>query len=289
MLNSERVKIEKVGFFLRPNKPELKDDFIKIKESFEVFGVEVFIEEKSAEMIGEKGFSLEELSEVSDIFISLGGDGTLLSTARKTFSFKKPILPINGGNLGFLVDLKVEIAQKFIPNLIRGKYKIEKRRAFKVEIEGREDEFSLNDLLITNTKRMKMSRVNVYKFDLEMDGMRLLNSYYGDALIISTPTGSTAYNLSSGGPILHPEMSSYVLTPMAPHSLTQRPVVLPSDKNIFVGLDGSDGIISIDGQKMIKLERDKLAKISIHNDPIEIIRVEDYNFFDTLREKLGWG
>ena len=288
-METNSIKIERVGFFLRPNKPKLKSEYEKLKQSFEDCGIDVIIENSSAEMIAVIGVPAKTLFRRSDIIISLGGDGTLLSTVRKSFNFNKPILPINGGNLGFLAGLKTEEAYKFISNLVSGKYKVEKRKILKVEFENGEIEFALNDILITNRERMKMSSIQVYTENEDSSDKKLMNRYYGDALIISTPTGSTAYNLSSGGPILHPEMSSYILTPIAPHSLTQRPIVLPSRLNIHVGLDRSDGVLVIDGQDIVNLVKDSLIKVSIHKQPIKIIRVEDYNFFDTLREKLNWG
>ncbi len=288
-MKPDRLKIERVGVFLRPNKPELKDEFESLKNSFEVFGVETLIDKKSAEMIGmTNGVEHSEMVDQVDILVALGGDGTLLSTARKSFHHSRPILPINAGNLGFLVDLKPEMANRFIPKLSRGEYEIERRSFLRIELENREPIYALNDILITHAKRMKMSRVQVYR-RVENGIRKILNNYYGDALIISTPTGSTAYNLSSGGPILYPDMHSYILTPIAPHSLTQRPLVLPSQIEIDIVMEKSDGILTIDGQDVIKLNRGEFVKIAIHEQPIEIIRVKDYNFFETLREKLKWG
>jgi NAD+ kinase len=285
-----KLKIGTVGFFLRPNKPELKKDFNNLKKSFESFGIEVKIEKESAEMIGVDGIPIEELFKVSDIFISLGGDGTLLSTVRKSFYCNKPILPINGGQLGFLAGLKILEAHNFIQNLIDGNYKIEKRKILKIEFGDGEESFALNDIYITNRERMKMCSVQVFTdCNDEVCDRKLMNKYYGDALIISTPTGSTAYNLSSGGPILHPEMSSYILTPIAPHSLTQRPIVLPSRLNIYVGMEKSDGVLVVDGQDIRNLLEGDLIKVSVFKTAIRIIRVESYNFFETLREKLKWG
>jgi len=289
MANS-KLQINVVGFFLRPNKPELRKEFDKLKKSFEQFGIKVTIEDKSAKSIGLEGIPVEELFQISDVLISLGGDGTLLSTVRKSFSCNKPILPINGGHLGFLAGLKLDEAHKFISNLVYKKYKIEKRKILKIEFENGDKSFALNDILVTNRERMKMSNIQVFTdSNDEVTEKKLVNRYYGDALIISTPTGSTAYNLSSGGPILHPEMSSYILTPIAPHSLTQRPIVLPSRLNIHVGLEKSDGVLVIDGQDIVNLVNGNLIKVSLFPTPIRIIRVENYNFFDTLREKLKWG
>ena len=279
--------IKKVGVFLRPNKPELLSEYKNIKRNFESYGIKVEIEDKSAEMIGLDGISTDQLLDEVDILISFGGDGTLLSTVRKSFHINKPILPINGGTLGFLAGLNTKDLHKFIKDLIDGKFKTEKRKILRINYNN-SVHFALNDLLITKPERVKMSKIHVYVDNHEKNSRDYLNSYYGDALIISTPTGSTAYNLSSGGPILHPEMSSYILTPIAPHSLTQRPIVLASWIDIFVELE-EDGIIVIDGQKIIDIKEKEGIKISIDKRAIEIIRVENYNFFETLRDKLKWG
>jgi NAD+ kinase len=279
--------IKKVGVFLRPNKPELLSEYKNIKRNFESYGIKVEIEDKSAEMIGLEGISTDQLLDEVDILISFGGDGTLLSTVRKSFHINKPILPINGGTLGFLAGLNTKDLHKFIKDLIDGKFKTEKRKILRINYNN-SVHFALNDLLITKPERVKMSKIHVYVDNHEKNSRDYLNSYYGDALIISTPTGSTAYNLSSGGPILHPEMSSYILTPIAPHSLTQRPIVLAYWIDIFVELE-EDGIIVIDGQKIINIKEKKGIKISIDKRAIEIIRVENYNFFETLRDKLKWG
>jgi NAD+ kinase len=279
--------IKKVGVFLRPNKPELLSEYKNIKRNFESYGIKVEIEDKSAEMIGLDGISTDQLLDEVDILISFGGDGTLLSTVRKSFHINKPILPINGGTLGFLAGLNTKDLHNFIKDLIDGNFKTEKRKILRINYNN-SVHFALNDLLITKPERVKMSKIHVYLDNHEKNSRDYLNSYYGDALIISTPTGSTAYNLSSGGPILHPEMSSYILTPIAPHSLTQRPIVLAYWIDIFVELE-EVGIIVIDGQQVINIKEKEGIKISIDQRAIEIIRVENYNFFETLRDKLKWG
>ncbi|EJF07162.1 putative sugar kinase [Thiovulum sp. ES] len=279
-------KVKTVGFFLRPNKPELLKPFKNIKKKFEAFGVEVLIDRKSANMIGAfEGVECSQLCEKSDILVSLGGDGTLLSTVRKSFGFNKPILSIKAGNLGFLVDLDVRDIEPFMKTLVDGEYKIEKRQLLNIEI-GEKRELALNDLSITNSERMRIANIYVYTVG---EKSQLLNSYYGDGLLISTATGSTAYNLSLGGPILYPEMRDYILTPIAPHSLSQRPIILPPELKISLGMEGSDGLIKVDGQKNIFLPEHTRVNISVHKEPVQIIRTGDFSFFKNLREKLKWG
>jgi NAD+ kinase len=284
-VNSSPISIKEVGFFLRPNRPELLKPFQNIQKKFERLGIKVFIVEESAKMLkleGENILPKKELCERSDILISLGGDGTLLSTVRESFEYSKPILSIQAGTLGFLVDLDVRDIDFFVEQLVKGEYKIEQRRVLSITI-GEEREFALNDVTVTNRKRMAMANIYVYEKN------HVVNNYHGDGLVISTATGSTAYNLSLGGPILSPEMSSFILTPIAPHSLSQRPIVLPPNLKISLGIEGSDGLLKIDGQKDVNLSEHERVHISIHERPIRIIRNEKYNFFKILRRKLKWG
>ena len=284
----DKPTIRRVGVFVRPNSPHLKPQYLALKKRFADFNIEVNLDSDSGKSFDEVGIDSDELIDISDILISLGGDGTLLSTARKSFRNRKPIFPIYAGHLGFLVVQNIDMALNFVENIVTGHYRLEKRKLLKIEFQEREEQYALNEVLITHKQRMKMSFIQVYR-DRCSKKENLLNNYYGDGLIISTPTGSTAYNLSSGGPILYPEMASYILTPMAPHSLTQRPIVLPSKVKICATLPDTPGLISIDGQNIYRLEKGEPVKISIHHKPIEIIRGEVYNFFDSLREKLKWG
>jgi NAD+ kinase len=282
------------GFFLRPERPELLKLYRNLQKRFENFSsrwdVKVLLSSESAKENGWDGqdvMDVDELCEKSDILVSLGGDGTLLSTARKSFPFQKPILSIKAGNLGFLVDLDVRDTDFFLESVLNGDYKVEKRRVLSIE-RGEKRDFVLNDLIFTHSERMRMANIYVYT-DYGKEKSYLLNNYHGDGLLISTATGSTAYNLSLGGPILFPEMSSFVLTPIAPHSLTQRSIILPPEVKISVGIEGSGGLLTLDGQYNQEVGEHERINISIHKDPIEIIRTDEYTFFKNLREKLKWG
>jgi len=282
-MKTEELEIKRVGFFLRPNRPELSQGYRKFKMIFERFGAEVLLHSDSALMINESGgLSCNELCQKSDILVSLGGDGTLLSTVRKCFKFTKPILPINAGNLGFLVDLSPKDVESFVIKLFNKEFSLEERKMLKLEYNDIVS-YAFNDFVITNQRSFTMLNVNVYT------KRGLLNNYYGDGLIFSTPTGSTAYNLSSGGPILYPLMDGFILAPISPHSLTQRPIVLSSDFRISVGVDNRDSSIIVDGQEIIDLKRGERVKIGVSDDVVKIIRDKSYNYFDTLRNKLKWG
>jgi NAD+ kinase len=282
-MKTEELRIRDFGFFLRPNRPELYKTYSKLKMIFERFGAKVYLDKDSAEMVGESGgVDAGELCEKSDILVTLGGDGTLLSTVRKSFQYDKPILPINAGNLGFLVDLDPDEVENFAIQLFNKQFSIEERKMLKLQY-GELTSYAFNDFVVTSQRSFAMLNVNVYT------KRGLLNNYYGDGLVLSTPTGSTAYNLSSGGSILHPLIDGFILTPISPHSLTQRPIVLSSSFNISVGVDNRDSVIVVDGQEQIELKMGDRVKIGVSEESVKIIRDKNYNFFDTLRKKLKWG
>jgi NAD+ kinase len=282
-MKTEELRIRELGFFLRPNRPELYKTYSKLKMIFERFGAKVYLDKSSAEMIGESGgVDPDELCEKSDVLVTLGGDGTLLSTVRTSFKYSKPILPINAGNLGFLVDLDPDEVENFAIKLFNKQFSIEERKMLKLQYKDLTS-YAFNDFVVTSQRSFAMLNVNVYT------KRGLLNNYYGDGLVLSTPTGSTAYNLSSGGSILHPLIDGFILTPISPHSLTQRPIVLSSNFNISVGVDNRDSVIVVDGQEQIELKMGDRVKIGVSEESVKIIRDKDYNFFDTLRKKLKWG
>lgn len=282
-MKTEELKIREFGFFLRPNRPELNKIYRKLKMIFERFGAKVYLESESAKMIGESdGLKCDEICRKADILVSLGGDGTLLSTVRKSYQYNKPILPINAGNLGFLVDLSPDEVESFAIRLFNRDFSIEERKMLKLQY-GELTSYAFNDFVVTSQRSFAMLNVNVYT------KRGLLNNYYGDGLILSTPTGSTAYNLSSGGSILYPLIDGFILTPISPHSLTQRPIVLSSSFKISVGVDNRDSVIVVDGQEQISLKMGDRVKIGVPEESVKIIRDKNYNFFDTLRKKLKWG
>jgi NAD+ kinase len=283
MLNN--IKIQKVGFFLRPKKKELKEHFFKFKNIFEDKKIEVLIHNDSAKMLEDStinGNSCEEICSSVDILISIGGDGTLLSTVRKSYKYNKPVLGINAGNLGFLVDINLNRFEQFIDKLIAGEFKLENRSLLNVKIKNRES-FAFNDIVVHGTNRLKMINIDVYA------QTGFLNNYQGDGLIVSTPTGSTAYNLASNGPILYPLIDGFVLTPISPHSLTQRPLVLPSRFKISIEVKCQDGFLVLDGQEEMNFKKLEKISVSIAEKPVSIIREVNYNYFNILKEKLKWG
>ncbi|MCV6607453.1 MAG: NAD(+)/NADH kinase [Campylobacterales bacterium] len=278
-------KIKTVGVSLRPYSPELKDYFQELKDYLKQMGIDTLIDESSASMIGVEGLSAETVFELSDYLISIGGDGTFISLARRSFKYQKPILAVNLGNLGFLTDVDSNEILKAVHRVNEGDYRIDQRMVIKVttEIGGEENSFyAVNDIVIKHMFN-KMTRIN-----LKIDGV-LANKYHGDALIISTPTGSTGYNLSAGGPVVFPYAKNFIFTPICPHSLTQRSLVLPVDFDIEFSVEEEDAILIGDGQDTVKFGNKDKIKISMSSKFVHVIHRKDRNFFNIVRDKLGWG
>jgi NAD+ kinase len=276
----------KVGIVLRPSSPDIKDLFLRVKEEFEKYGSTVYLDTNSAKMIGLIGIEFERMCDMCDILVSIGGDGTLISLARRSYKYNKPIMGINAGKLGFLTDVRVEEIENFIEKFFDDEYRIDKRMMLKIEVD-KQKYYAFNDIVFSKEIISSMVDLKVEAECLENKEKYWLNTYYGDGLIVSTPTGSTAYNLSAGGPVVFPLTKSLILTPLCPHSLTQRPLVLPSDFRLIIESNTKVEII-IDGQEIAHLYGKK-AKIKIASKSAKLIHRVERNYFDVLREKLNWG
>ena len=288
MPHSRLARIQIAGMILKPNAPEIRDEYLRIRGIFESRGIEVILAERSAHMIGEIGVAFEAMVEQADFLISLGGDGTLLSLVRRSYGQGKPVLGINAGNLGFLADIRLSEVEAFVDRLLAGDYRIDDRMMIEGHVKradgSQEPFFALNDVVITSPKPSKMVQVNA-----SIDGERF-NSYRGDGLIISTPTGSTAYNLAAGGPVIYPLTKAFIITPVLAHSLTnQRPLVVPADFGIGLDTEKYEAIAVIDGQEEYVLGEEDMVYIMGAKIGAQLIHRTEQNYFAILRDKLHWG
>ncbi len=282
------LRCEKAGFILKPDAPEIAPLYADIEKKFEAHGIDVLLEEHSARMIGRKGVALDTICETVDFLVSLGGDGTLLSVVRRSYGYHIPVVGINAGNLGFLADITIEEVDTFLENLKRGDFRLDQRMMIEGHISKKSGTtirfIAFNDVVITSPEPSKMVKVNA-----SIDGERF-NSYTGDGLIISTPTGSTAYNLSAGGPILYPLTQAFIITPVLAHSLAnQRPLVVPADFSIELDAEKYRAIASIDGQEIYELEKGDILHIEGAKIGATLLHRKEHNYFSVLREKLHWG
>jgi len=278
--------IEKIGVVLRPLTPEIKDSYIKLESIFKSYDIEVFLESRSAVMIGMSGESFESICTKADMLVTIGGDGTLISSVRKSFDFDIPILGVHAGNLGFLADLSLDELDSFVQKIVDGEYRVDERAVLEATVIKNSQEckmYAFNDIVLTRTSVSNMIHIET------LVDSKAFNTYYGDGVIVSTPTGSTAYNLSAGGPVMFPMTNVFALTPICPHSLTQRPVILPGKFAIEMKTSEERALIIIDGQDMHELGLDESVHIKLATKTVKLIHKEEYNYFNVLKEKLGWG
>ena len=281
------LQLNVVGFVIKPDSPEMLTTYQEVKEKFEHRGIQVLLVEHSAEMLSlEEGIPFEMLCEQSDFLVSLGGDGTLLSLVRKSYAYQKPVLGINAGTLGFLADVRISEVEKFLDDLQKGEYCLDTRMLIDAYIQtadGRKKIHAFNDVVITRPSISHMVKIDASINDT------WFNVYRGDGLIISTPTGATAYNLAAGGPIVYPLTKAFIMTPIAAHSLTQRPLVVPSDFTLHLSSQKDHVIVMADGQDDYVMQAGEVLVINSSEIEVKLLHKRDRNYFSVLREKLQWG
>lgn len=279
-------KLDRVGVVLRPSSPGLKDIFLRTRDIFESHNIEVIIDSVSGGMIGVMGQEFNMMCSSVDFLATIGGDGTLISAVRRSYNYELPVLAIHAGKLGFLADIDIDELDDFIIKLKEGSCKIEERAILQATIktsQATQELYAFNDVVFTRPSISKMIHIDTF-----LDG-KSFNTYYGDGVVLSTPTGSTAYNLSAGGPVLFPQTNVFALTPICPHSLTQLPVVLPGHYEIEMSTSESKALVIIDGQDLIKISNHDKVYIKLAANRAKLLHKEDFNYFNVLKEKLGWG
>lgn len=281
--------IRSVGLCLKPDSAPAGAAAKAVEKWLAGQGVRVEWDEEAARWLDGAGLPRSELARRVDLLVVLGGDGTLLAVARDMGNSSVPILGVNLGQLGFLAEVTPEEQLDTLARVLEGDYGTVERMRLEVFAvrDGREvaHYLALNDAVIT---RSELSRM----IDLEMlaDGAPV-TTYHGDGLIVSTPTGSTAYTLSAGGPILLPGSRVFVLTPICPHTLSQRPIVLPEASRLEIRVFPREGEaqLTVDGQTGLALASGDRISVAASEHPVLFV-VDPYRSrFDVLRTKLGWG
>jgi NAD+ kinase len=279
-----------VGILAKPRSTRAADLLPELLDWLEAHGFEAVLDEKAAAYVGRlDGMSRAEVAERAQLAIVLGGDGTLLSTARAAAGRDLPLFAVNLGGLGFLTAIKVEELYEQLERALRGDFRIERRRMLHTEL-WRDDEClasheALNDMVLAKTEIARMIDLEV-----RVDGS-FLCTYKADGLIVSTPTGSTAYSLSAGGPIMYPTVAAIAITPICPHTLTNRPVIVPDESVVEVTIppDVPSAYLTIDGQVGELIRQGDRVVCRRSEQSISLIRAPEVLFFDVLREKLKWG
>ena len=229
------------------------------------------------------GDSLKHLQ----VFISIGGDGTLLESISHIGSYETPILGINTGRLGFLATISRDETERSLLELLEGKFKLDKRAVLRLQsntnVFGKLD-FGLNDFTIVKKDTSSMITIHTY-----IDG-EFLNSYWADGIIVATPTGSTGYSLSCGGPLIFPRSGNFVITPVSPHNLTVRPIVVADNSEISFQVEGRSKkfLVSLDS-RISTIDNSVKLKVVKADFKVNLIQLEGHHYFKTLRQKLNWG
>lgn len=285
-------QFETIGIIGRVKIPEVKDTLLSLITTLRELKQTIVVEAETAESLNDPNLTLvsrEELGARCNLLIVVGGDGSLLHAAHAIVNHRTPVLGINRGRLGFLTDINPSELDK-IKNILDGNYTIEKRFLIttKIELNGKTlgSDFALNEIAILPDTIPHMIQFEIYIDD------DFVCSQDSDGLIVATPTGSTAYALSGGGPILHPQLDAVVLVPMFPHSLNSRPIVIDGSRRIDVVISPNNTTsprLSCDGRAYIPTPPNSRISIRKKSRQLHLIHPLDYNYYEALRSKLHWG
>lgn len=288
--------MKRIGIIAKQNKPEAVAITGQLVKWLGAKGIEVFLEEGIREAIPltqpgscVSGVKKEEIPSRAEMIIVLGGDGTLLSLARLMGRHEVPILGVNLGGLGFLTEITLDELYRVLERVMGGDFVTDERVVLKVGVIRREERLAefivLNDAVIN-----KGALARIIDIETTING-EYLTTFKSDGLILSTPTGSTAYNLSAGGPIVYPSLHCIIITPICPHTLTNRPIMIPDDVEVRVLLKSrqQEVLLTLDGQQGFALEFGDVVEVKKAEGRILLIKSPYRHYFEVLREKLKWG
>lgn len=282
--------VKTVGIFSKPNSPQAMNLVPSLLLWLKERGIDARLDQETAQYAGmPAGLDRGEVPEGCDLAVVLGGDGTLLSAARAVGNRAIPLLAVNLGGLGFLTSIPMEDLFPQLEHALTGSQKVTRRRMLHVSLVRKgaivAEYQALNDVVIAKSTIARIVDLEAWAGD------SFICAYKADGLIISTPTGSTAYSLSAGGPIVYPTVNALCLTPICPHMLTNRPLIVPAEMAIRIVSRASDedAYLTVDGQVGNPLEGGDAVECSIADFEVLLIQTPEKTFFDVLRQKLKWG
>ncbi|MFV1979102.1 MAG: NAD(+)/NADH kinase [Myxococcota bacterium] len=284
------MTIRTIGISLKPDQPQLGGLVHELEKWLRDRGIEVLLGEDAAKASGLPGTPRSKFAGEVDLMVVLGGDGTLLAVARAIGERAVPVLGVNLGTLGYLAEISLDELFPTLEDVLAGRLRTETRMRLDVQVERDGCEIghylALNDAVIARTALSRMIDLQTWADDVEV------TTYHGDGLILATPTGSSAYSLSAGGPLLLPGIGAIVLTPICPHTLTQRPLVLPRVCRVAINvLDkrGGEVHLTVDGQVGCELQEGDQVSVRASDHPFQMLVPVDRNRFEVMRNKLRWG
>ncbi|MBF0506911.1 MAG: NAD(+)/NADH kinase [Nitrospirae bacterium] len=281
--------MKRIGIICKIGRPEPAGILKTLLPWLKDKGYDVFVDEQTAELLQIKGYSRAEIPSLVDVVIVLGGDGTMLGVARLIADKGVPILGVNLGGLGFITEVNRDEVLEVLDKMLSGQCSLEDRIMLTARVHRNDkavaDFTVLNDVVINKGALARIIELETYI------SSNYVTTFRADGLIISTPTGSTAYSLAAGGPILYPTLKSILLTPICPHTLTNRPIVLPDDVTIRVTLRAAneDVFLTLDGQTGFSLQRNDTVEIMKTAYATRLLIPMERDYFQVLRTKLKWG
>jgi len=291
-MSPDAKMIRTVGIIARPRREDISRVVPPLIEWLRAHGAKVLCDTETGDCIGTLAVETlrrEDLTACSDLLVVLGGDGTLLSAARLAAARKVPILAVNLGGLGFLTTVSPDELYAILDEIFSDQYRVSERVMLQAEIVRAGNvirrQIALNDAVLN-----KAALARIMDLELRVDG-EYVTTYKADGLILSTPTGSTAYSLAAGGPIVYPVVEAFVITPICPHTLTNRPLVVPDSARIEIEFRSEDDAVflTFDGQVGIELAKSDRIQISKAPEKLYLVRPSKKTYFEILRNKLKWG
>jgi len=289
----KNASINTVGLFGKYQGDGVGMHLVRLGRFLKDRGLKVMVEEDSARSLPEPigpSISLERIGSEIDLAIAIGGDGTLLHLARSLAEYAVPVIGVNQGRLGFLTDIPLVDMEREVGRILDGKFQAEHRLLLHAEVhrngEVLHSDRAFNDVIISKGEVARLIEYETYIGD------QFVNSARGDGIIIASPTGSTAYAMSAGGPILHPSLPALALVPICPHTLSNRPIVVSADsvvQIIVVGLLPGHAHVTLDGQINYTLQDGDRIYVRRGEHSVQLLHPLERNHYDVLREKLGWG
>jgi len=277
----------RIGLYIRRDDPVIEHAVIKVIEFLQSKSLTIFINEPLSFLTDIDVISINDFPKQCDLAIAIGGDGTILSVSRALAGTVLPVVGINVGRLGFLADLTLSKLEQQLAAILAGKYREDTRFLLQVTINGEEaSAIAMNDIVIHSHQSLRM-----IEFETYING-RFLNSQRADGLVIATPTGSTAYAMSAGGPILDVDLDAVVLASVSPHALSNRPLVIAASNTIDIVVSEQSyttTMVTCDGRPGQILQPGDTLKIQRHSQKINLLHLEDHDHYSILRAKLEWG
>ncbi len=279
-----------IGKFMRESAVQLmRKDLIDLAQHLQAKNISVLFEVNTAQhaqIDAYQTISLDKIGQTAELVIVMGGDGTMLSAARALKSSSVPLVGINRGHFGFLTDLRAEEMLQSIDAILAGEYQTESRMVLNASVirDGKTvlQNHAFNDIVLKSGLRL-------IELEVTIDN-QFIHKQRADGLIVSTPTGTTAYSLSAGGPILHPGLEAIALVPICPHTLTNRPLAVNSNAKIEITvMQVDDAQISFDGQSQLELGLGDCVKVERAQESVTLLHPSEYCYYDMLRNKLRWG